>query len=1271
MRQASIRNPLSSQKKRYPYFVFAALLVVLAFFANTLKVELLPGVRLFFGPVFVLLLAAVYGPRWATLGGLVAGLVPYWTWQNPSDVLVFTLEGLCIALAYPRLRLLSLASLGFWALIGLPVFALTHLSDLHGTLGYVILLKAGTNGVLNALVADLALILLAQRFRLVSRPLGGLRINQVLVCILLSATLLPATLHTFLQARTTLGGIESQLIGSLKAEAGKGALMMENILQRRLEILWGIAHRAAKKGLSSSELAGDMALAQEVFPECSAFFVLDQKGKVRACLSSRFDCSTWKQTSPFESNKLTGVVQNTGMPILADDFQPGLPGSNSSPAMVVPILQNGESLGVIVGILDVNFLRAALFRVTSPNIEVRLVNARGKPILDSPAFFNETLGHERYSMRRMEDGILHAIPPADSASPSAMLVGRWQQSFYLYSLPVGQTPWTLEARVFLGSSFNRLMYALLPGLATFWGLALLMLVLAWVAAKALSRPLGRLEALASRVKDEPLTPIARIDWPATPILEVNSLSVSLHMLLATLRDSLQTLKGANEALEGEVAKRTAELRETIDRLKSEIEQRKSLEDLLERAQRIAHVGSWERDLKTNEMVYSKETYNIFGLREGEDPSYERFISVVHPEDRALVNRTVEEAIQSHACLDFEYRIVRKNGEMRYIREQAEVILDEQGKPVKFTGTNQDVTEKKRAELALAESEALLRTLLEAMPLAVGMKDAEGRWLLANPQTLSLFHLEGKEYAGKTDGELSEEIPELGETLAYCKVTDERTWKAGTLCRYEEKVGLKDGQGVLCEVTKVPLFNPDGSRKGLIFVGRDITEERLTQRRIEQMTYYDELTGLPNRMLLAERLQQAISHHPIVVVALVDLDRFKVLNESLGFEASNDIIRYVAERLRRAIRALDTLSRPWGDEFSVVMPDIVATEDLADVAGRLLRVFEQPFWVNGKEVFVTASLGLSMYPKDGTNTDTLLKNAEMAMYRAKERGGGTYAFYTAELDEKISDYLLMETGLRKALKESEFSLHYQPQISLETGEIIGCEALLRWNSKELGSVPPVRFIPVAERNGLIIPIGEWVLKQAIRQLKAWRALGFEHIYVAVNLSARQFQDPELLSMVKRVIFEEGVPPERLELEITESTAMHDIEQTIEILGEIKKMGIRVALDDFGMEYSSLNYLKRLPVDTIKIDQSFIRGGLEDPVNQAIVNAVIQIAGSLGLMVIAEGVETRYQLLFLHGLRCYGIQGYIFSKPVPTDQFLLLLAENKTLEIIEEKPVGRRV
>lgn len=1268
MRQANIRNPLSSQKKRYPYFVFAALLIVLAFFANTLKVELLPGVRLFFGPIFVLLLAAAYGPRWATLGGLVAGLVPYWIWQNPSDILVFTLEGLCIALVYPRLRLLSLASLGFWALIGLPVFALTHLSDLYGTLGWVILLKVGTNGVFDALIADLALILLAQRFSLVSRPLAGIRVNQVLAGMLLGATLLPATFLTFVQTREMLRGIESQLIGSLKAEAGKGALMMENILQRRLEILWGIAHRAAEKGLSSSDLMGNMALAQEVFPECSAFLVLDQKGKVQACLSSHFDCSTWKQARPLEGDKLTGVVQNTGMPMLADDFQPGLPGLNSAPAMVVPILQNGEPLGVIVGILDLDFLRAALFRATSPSIEVRLVNARGKPILGSPTFFNETLGHGRYSMRRMEDGILHAIP-ADSASPSARFVGRWQQSFYLYSLPVGQTPWALEARVFLGSSFNRLMYALLPGLATFWGLALITLVLAWVAAKALSRPLGRLEALASRVKDEPLTPIARTDWPATPILEVNSLGVSLHMLLATLRDSLQALKGANETLEGEVAKRTAELRETIDRLKSEIEQRKRLEDLLERAQRIARIGSWERDLKTNEMVYSKETYKIFGLQEGEDPSYERFMSVVHPEDRALVDRVIEEAVQNHACLDFEYRIVRKNGEMRYIREQAEVVLDEQGKPVKFTGANQDVTEKKRAELALAESEALLRTLLEAMPLAVGMKDSEGRWLLANPQTLRLFQLEGKKYVGKTDDELSQATPELGETLAYCKVTDERTWKAGTLCRYEEKVEVKDGQGVLCEVTKIPLLNPDGSRKGLIFVGRDITEERLAQRRIEQMTYYDELTGLPNRMLLAERLQQAISHHPVVVVALIDLDRFKVLNESLGFEASNGIIRSVAERLRRAIRALDTLSRPWGDEFSIVMPDIVATEDLADVAGRLLKVFEQPFWVSGKEVFVAASLGLSIFPKDGTNTDTLLKNAEMAMYRAKERGGGTYAFYTAELDEKISDYLLMETNLRKALKESEFSLHYQPQIILETGEIIGCEALLRWNSKELGSVSPVRFIPVAEHTGLILPIGEWVLKQAIRQLKAWRALGFEHIYASVNLSARQLQDPELLSMVKRVLSEEGVPPERLELEVTESTAMLDIEQTIEILGEIKKMGVRIALDDFGMEYSSLNYLKRLPVDTIKIDQSFIRGGLEDPVNQAIVSAVIQIAGSLGLRVIAEGVETRDQLLFLHGLRCYGIQGYIFSRPVPTDQFLLLLAENKTLEITEEKPVGR--
>jgi len=571
--------------------------------------------------------------------------------------------------------------------------------------------------------------------------------KQVLASTLLSATLLPATFLTLAQTRTTLRGIESQLIDSLKAEAGKGALMMGNILQRRLEVMWGIANRAAENGLSSSDLMGNMVLAQEIFPECSAFLVLDQKGRVQACLSSHFDCSTWKQTRPPESNKLTGVVQNTGMPMLADNFQPGLPGLNSAPAMLVPILQNGESIGVVVGILDLGFLRASLFRATSPSIDVRLVNARGKPIVGSPTFFSETLGHGRYSMRRMEDGILHVMP-ADSPSPSARFIGRWQQSFYLYSLPVGQTPWTLEARVFLGSSFNRLMYALLPGLTTFWGFALLMLVLAWVAAKALSRPLGQLEALASRVKDEPLTPIAKTDWPSTPILEVNSLSVSLHMLLATLRDSLQALKGANETLEGEVVKRTAELRETIDRLKSEIEQRKRLEDLLERAQRIARIGSWERDLKTNGMVYSKETYKIFGLQEGEDPSYERFMSVVHPEDRALVNRVIEEAVQNHACLDFEYRIVRKNGEMRYIREQAEVVLNEQGKPVKFTGTNQDVTEKKRAELALAESEALLRTLLEAMPLAVGMKDGEGRWLLANQQMLRHFQLEGKEYAGK-------------------------------------------------------------------------------------------------------------------------------------------------------------------------------------------------------------------------------------------------------------------------------------------------------------------------------------------------------------------------------------------------------------------------------------------------------------------------------------------------------------------------------------------
>ena len=428
---------------------------------------------------------------------------------------------------------------------------------------------------------------------------------------------------------------------------------------------------------------------------------------------------------------------------------------------------------------------------------------------------------------------------------------------------------------------------------------------------------------------------------------------------------------------------------------------------------------------------------------------------------------------------------------------------------------------------------------------------------------------------------------------------------------------------------------------------------------KKLIYYDELTGLPNQTFFIKKLQQAISCYPSAIIAFIGLDRFKALNRILGTKTSDRIISLVAERLKQVIRTQDTVSRLWGDEFSIVMPDVATDKNL--VARQLLGVFEPPFWIDNKEVFVAASLGLSVFPDNGTKEEVLLRNAETAMYKVKKSGGRTYAFYTASLDKDPPNLMLVESHLRKALQRGEFSLHYQPQVTLETGEIVGCEALLRWNSKDLGPVSPADFIPVAEHTGLIFSIGKWVLKQSVKQIKAWQSLGFDHIHVSANLSPKQFQDPELLSTIEQTLSEEEVLPKKLEVEITESAAMLDMRQTIEILGKVRKMGVCIALDDFGTGYSSLNHLNKLPIDTIKIDQSFIRDGLKTPISRTIVNAIIQIAKSLGLRVIAEGVETREQLLFLRKLRCYGIQGYIFSRPIPNDEFTLLLATNKKINL----------
>ena len=438
--------------------------------------------------------------------------------------------------------------------------------------------------------------------------------------------------------------------------------------------------------------------------------------------------------------------------------------------------------------------------------------------------------------------------------------------------------------------------------------------------------------------------------------------------------------------------------------------------------------------------------------------------------------------------------------------------------------------------------------------------------------------------------------------------------------------------------------------GLLFLGlvyylvyREITVRRQTEEKLRIVATHDPLTALPNRTLLHERLSHALAkaqrHGRQLAVLLIDLDRFKHVNETLGHEAGDTLLQVAARRFYDCLRETDTMARQGGDEFVVLMDELSDREPITRVSQRILDAMVQPFVINGQEIHLTASIGISVYPDDDR---TLLRNADVALYRAKEKGRNNYQFYSAQIDNDSRERLALEAGLRRALERGELSLHYQPKVDIAAGHICGMEALLRWQHPQLGQVAPDRFIPIAEESGLIRPIGAWVLKTACLQNRAWQRQGERRFPVAVNLSPRQFADENLLDDIKSALAESGLEASDLELEITESMVMNDPEQAVSMLRRLKDLGIRVAIDDFGTGYSSLAYLKRFPIDSVKVDRSFVEDIPEDVNSMAIAQAVIAMAHSLRLKVVAEGVESEAQLSFLRGEGCDEMQGWYFAE-----------------------------
>ncbi len=734
-------------------------------------------------------------------------------------------------------------------------------------------------------------------------------------------------------------------------------------------------------------------------------------------------------------------------------------------------------------------------------------------------------------------------------------------------------------------------------------------------------------------------PIFRASCPNTPVLLVSAgvgAEKAVELLKQgvgdfVLKENLTRLVPAVDRCLREAAERTA-------RRSAEEELRRS-EERLRLALAASKTGVWEWDLKNNRTFWSAECFEIARLPQS-TAGLRDFIRLIHPDDAARVKREIAKCLAARTIFRTEFRIIAANGETRWIANLGHPHYNGSNRPIRIVGTVQDITERHDSEARLRRLAAVFAETQEGVTIT----DLAGIILAVNPAVCSITGYGEEELIGshmrmvRSGRHDTAFYRRIFETIAVDGFWQGEIWNR-----------RKSGEIFPAWLTISAVRDEGGRTFNYIGTFTDISRIKQSERQLEHLAHHDPLTHLPNRLLLRSRLDHAIDRTARDggqgALLFLDLDRFKNVNDSLGHPAGDTLLQMVAKRLLARLRETDTLARLGGDEFAVLIEELPSPQEAASVAQSLIEEMKRPFLLpDGHKLYVGTSIGISIFPDDGKASAPIIRNADAALYQAKGGGRATFRFYTEALTIAANARVKLETQLRRGIEQHEFILDYQPLVSMADNRITGVEALVRWQSPTDGLVPPLQFVPLAEGNGLIVPLGDWVLRTACRQMKRWLDADSRLSCMAVNLSSVQFRQPDITEMVEAALRDSGLPAHFLELEITERGLMEFGPDAEAKLATLKALGVRLAIDDFGTGYSSLAYLKRFPIDKLKVDRSFVHAIPVDTAAIEIATAVVALGKTLHLEVLAEGVETKAQRDLLRKLGCNTAQGYLFDRPL---------------------------